>query len=64
MLEEVLKKDYIELVPSQMFKGDISVLNNDDFEKLRKHMNISDYSMSENEYNVIKIGNLLFIKQY
>lgn len=64
MLEEVLKKDYMELVPSQMFKGDISVLNNDDFEKLRKHMNISDYSMSENEYNVIKIGNLLFIKQY
>ena len=64
MLEEVLKKDYMELVPSQMFKGDISVLSNDDFEKLRKHMNISDYSMSENEYNVIKIGNLLFIKQY
>lgn len=59
-IEELLKIDNTQLVPSKIFKSELSLLSNEDFEKLRKHMCISDYQMSESGYDTIIISNKIF----
>lgn len=59
-LEEILAIDPFKLTPSTSFKGDLYFLSKTEFEKLRKHISISDYSMSENEYDTIIIANMIF----
>lgn len=61
-LEKVLNMDYTQLVPSTILKSELYFLTNDEFEELRKHMNITDYQMSENDYNTIIICNQIFKK--
>jgi hypothetical protein len=59
-IEELLQIDNKQLVPSKIFKSELSLLSNEDFEKLRKHMGISDYQMSESDYDTIIIFNKIF----
>jgi hypothetical protein len=61
-LEQTLSMDYTKLVPSTINKSELFLLTNDEFEQLRKHMNISDYQMSENNYDTIIICNRIFKK--
>lgn len=61
-LEKALSMDYIKLVPSTTLKSELFLLTNDEFEQLRKHINISDYQMSENDYDTIIICNRIFKK--
>lgn len=63
ILEEVLKMDYTELVPSKTLKSELILLTDDEFEKLRIHNKITDYEISENDYDTIIIGNKIFKKQ-
>jgi hypothetical protein len=60
VLEQTLSMDYTKLVPSTIYKSELFLLTNDEFEQLRKHMNISDYQMSENNYDTIIICNRIF----
>jgi hypothetical protein len=62
VLEQTLGMDYTKLVPSTINKSELFLLTNDEFEQLRKHMNISDYQMSENNYDTIIICNRIFKK--
>jgi hypothetical protein len=61
-LEQTLSMDFTKLVPSTINKSELFLLTNDEFEQLRKHMNISDYQMSENNYDTIIICNKIFKK--
>ena len=61
-LEKTLSMDYTQLVPSTTLKSELFLLTNDEFEKLRKHINITDYQMSENDYDTIIICNRIFKK--
>lgn len=61
-LEKTLSMDYTQLVPSTTLKSELFLLTNDEFEKLRKHVNITDYQMSENNYDTIIICNRIFKK--
>jgi hypothetical protein len=61
-LEKTLSMDYTQLVPSTTLKSELFLLTNDEFEQLRKHINISDYQMSENDYDTIIICNRIFKK--
>jgi hypothetical protein len=62
-LEKVFKIDYTQLVPSTLFKSEIYFLTIEEFEQLRKHMEISDYQMSVNNYDTIIISNMIFKNQ-
>jgi hypothetical protein len=62
VLEQTLGMDYTKLVSSTINKSELFLLTNDEFEQLRKHMNISDYQMSENNYDTIIICNKIFKK--
>ena len=57
VLEKTLSMDYTQLVPSTTLKSELFLLTNDEFEQLRKHINITDYQMSENDYDTIIICN-------
>ncbi len=61
-LEKTLGMDYTQLVPSTTMKSELFLLTNDEFEQLRKYINISDYQMSENDYDTIIICNRIFKK--
>jgi hypothetical protein len=61
-LEQTLSMDFTTLVPSTINKSELFLLTNDEFEQLRNHMNISDYQMSENNYDTIIICNKIFKK--
>jgi len=61
-LEQTLSMDFTKLVPSTINKSELFLLTNDEFEQLRNHMNISDYQMSENNYDTIIICNRIFKK--
>jgi hypothetical protein len=61
-LEQTLSMDFTKLVPSTINKSELFLLTNDEFEQLRNHMNISDYQMSENNYDTIIICNKIFKK--
>lgn len=61
-LEQTLGMDYTQLVPSKTLKSELFLLTNDEFEQLRKHINITDYQMSENDYDTIIICNRIFKK--
>jgi hypothetical protein len=61
-LEQILSMDYTQLVPSKTFKSELFLLTNDEFEQLRKHINITDYQISENDYDTIIIWNRIFKK--
>ena len=63
-LEKILSMDNKQLVPSRTMKSELFLLTNEEFDKLRTHIKISDYSMSENDYNTIIINNLIFRKRY
>ena len=60
MIDKILATDPFKLVPSTSFKGDIYFLSKTEFEQLRKHISISDYTMNENNYDTIIIGNMIF----
>ncbi len=45
--------DYTQLVPSTINKSELFLLTDNEFEQLRKYMNISDYQMSENDYDFL-----------
>jgi hypothetical protein len=62
-LEKVFKIDYTQLVPSTLFKSEIYFLTIEEFEQLRKHMEISDIQMSVNNYDTIIISNMIFKNQ-
>jgi hypothetical protein len=62
VLEQTLGMDFTKLVPSTINKSELFLLTNDEFEQLRNHMNISDYQMSENNYDTIIICNKIFKK--
>jgi hypothetical protein len=62
VLEQTLSMDFTKLVPSTINKSELFLLTNDEFEQLRNHMNISDYQMSENNYDTIIICNKIFKK--
>ena len=62
VLEKTLSMDYTQLVPSTTLKSELFLLTNDEFEQLRKHINITDYQMSENDYDTIIICNRIFKK--
>ena len=62
VLNKILGRDYTELVPSTILNSDQHILNSDEFDILRKHLRISEYKISENNYNTIIIGNLIFKK--
>ena len=59
-LEQILGVDYTQLIPSTSMKSELFILRNDEFEKLRKHINITDYHMVANDYNTIIICNRIF----
>lgn len=66
ILKELHSKDFTELVPSTMFIGEVHVLTSDEFTKLQQHISGSinyDAYDDYNQYNVIKISNLVFIKE-
>lgn len=62
VLEKTLSMDYTQLVPSTTLKSELFLLTNDEFEQLRKHINITDYQMGENDYDTIIICNIIFKK--
>ena len=61
-LEKTLSMDYTQLVPSTTLKSELFLLTNDEFEQLRKHINITDYQISEDDYDTIIICNRIFKK--
>lgn len=61
-LEQTLGMDYTQLIPSTSMKSELFLLTNDEFEKLRKHINITDYQIVENDYDTIIICNRIFKK--
>lgn len=62
ILNNVFNTDRYKLVPSSTSKSDLFILTNDEFDKLRKHIGISDYSFEQNEYDTIIIQNIIFKK--
>lgn len=59
-LEKTLGMDYTQLTPSTTMKSELFLLTNDEFDQLRKHIKISNYQMSENNYDTIIICNRIF----
>jgi hypothetical protein len=52
--------DYTKLVPTSILKTKLYLMHINDFEELRKYMNISDYNMVENDWDTIIIGNRIY----
>lgn len=63
LLNKVLSMDYTELVPSRTFKGELYILNDEEFDMLRKHIKINDLDLLENNYDTIIISNIIFKKE-
>jgi hypothetical protein len=57
ILKEMYSRNFTELVPATIFNGEVYTLSGEEFEKLSKHM-----SVNSSEYNIIKIGNSVFVK--
>ena len=62
IIEGFLNTDSFKLTPSTITKSELFILTNDEFDKLRKHIGISDYSLTENGYDTIIIQNKIFKK--
>jgi len=62
ILESFLNEDAIKLTPSRTIKTELFILTDDEFDKLRNHIGISDYSLAENGYDTIIIQNKIFKK--
>lgn len=62
ILEQTLKTDNSELIPATILKSELILITDDEFKQLIKHMQISDYQMSEYEYDTIIICNNIFKK--
>lgn len=62
VLSKILNKPFWELTPSSAFKSELIFLTSEEFDILRKHINISDYAISNDGYNTIKIQSYIFIK--
>lgn len=61
-LKAILTIDHNILV-SSYYKSELIMLDDDQFEQLRKHMNISDYEMHESNSDTIIIGSTILKKQ-
>ncbi len=59
-LKNILEIDFTKLTPSSFYKSELFLLSDDEFNQLRNHLCISDYQMSENNYDTINIGNKIF----
>jgi hypothetical protein len=62
IIESFLNTDSFKLSPSTITKSELFILTNDEFDKLRIHIGISDYSSIENGYDTIIIQNKIFKK--
>jgi hypothetical protein len=63
-IERFLSEHPINYVPVKTSKSELFLLTNEEFDKLRKHLEISDYQISENGYDTITIQNYIFKKQF
>lgn len=60
--EDIIESLLNEDIPSTIIKTELFMVTNDEFDKLRKHIGISDYSLSENGYDTIIIQDKIFKK--
>jgi len=61
--EEILEKIFkLENIPSRTFKSELISLTDEEFDKLRKHVYMSDNGMEEKGYDTIIIDNIIFKK--
>lgn len=61
-LNSFLKEDSFKLTPSSTLKTELFVITSEEFDLLRKHIGISDYTLDENGYDTIIIQNKIFKK--
>ena len=62
ILNKILGYELNELAPSSVYKSELFILSEDEFEILRKHMEVRDIDMAEQDYDTIKIWNIIFKK--
>ena len=62
ILNSFLKEDSFKLTPSSTLKTELFVITSEEFDLLRKHIGISDYTLDENGYDTIIIQNKIFKK--
>ena len=62
ILNSFLKEDSFKLTPSSTLKTELFVITSEEFDLLRKHIGISDYTLGENGYDTIIIQNKIFKK--
>lgn len=63
VLKKILETPWEKLPNTTTFKGELFLLQKNEFEKLRKHIGISDISLNENNYDTIIIGNIICKRQ-
>lgn len=59
-LQEVLSTDPMKLNNLSYYKSELLLISNDEFEQLRNHIKISDYTMHEFGIDTIVITNMIF----
>lgn len=62
ILNSFLKEDSFKLTPSSTLKTELFIITPKEFDMLRKHIGITDYSLDENGYDTIIIQNKIFKK--
>ncbi len=62
ILNSFLKEDSFKLTPSSTLKTELFIITSEEFDLLRKHIGISDYTLDENGYDTIIIQNKIFKK--
>ena len=62
IINSFLKEDSFKLTPSSTLKTELFIITSEEFDLLRKHIGISDYTLGENRYDTIIIQNKIFKK--
>ena len=62
ILNDFLKKDSFKLTPCSTLKTELFIITLEEFDLLRKHIGITDYTLNENGYDTIIIQNKIFKK--